>query len=305
MSTGRARARRRSRRASGRRRRSARGRACRGCSPSPAARRGCRGRSPRAAAGRAPARASASAPPACAQPGSRLASSVAPAPYGYWSKVTSISAAALSISSSSGSISSSPASDFRCERCSGAPERRATSIISPTAVEQPGALVADVRHERRAERRRLLGERDELVGLGVGAGDVDEPEREHPRARLEPEPDLAPHLGELLGRRSDPVAAEHELAHRAVPDRRDEADRRPASPRAHRGTRRRSSTATRRARRPRAPAGRPAARPAARRDRRRREPVRVDHLGREALQDLRRQQRVRRTTRAPSARAGR
>ena len=70
-------------------------------------------------------------------------------------------------------------------------------------LEQPGALVADVRDERRAERGRLLGDRDELVGVGVGARDVDEPEREHPRARLEPEPHLAPHLGQLRRRRSD------------------------------------------------------------------------------------------------------
>ena len=38
------------------------------------------------------------------------------------------------------------------------------------------ALVAHVGDERRAERRGLLGQRDELVGVGVGAGQVDHPE---------------------------------------------------------------------------------------------------------------------------------
>ena len=160
-------------------------------------------------------------------------------------------------------------------------------------LQQSFAFVADVRDERHAERRGLFGHRHELVGLGVGARDVDEPEREHPGARLEPEPHLAAHLGQLLGRRGHPVGAEHCLPHGAVPDRRHQAHGRPAA------IERLEVLGERRP----GPLGRPLAleraqvrlprRLPSRRDGRRRQPVRVDHLRREPLQDLRRVQRVR------------
>ena len=167
------------------------------------------------------------APPSCAQPGRMLASKVLPAPYGYWSNVTSSSVAALSSSSSSGSIRLSSASDLRCETWSGAPERRATSIISATASSSPLPLVPDMGHERHAEGGGLLGDRDELVGGGVGARQVDEPEREHAGAGLEAEANLASHVAQALGVRLDPPASEHELAHGAVADRGHERERGP------------------------------------------------------------------------------
>ena len=55
----------------------------------------------------------AAAPPSCAQRGRTLASSVLPAPYGYWSKVTCTSPLASSSNSSSGGIIRSSASAFR------------------------------------------------------------------------------------------------------------------------------------------------------------------------------------------------
>ena len=129
--------------------------------------------------------------------------------------------------------------------------------------------------------------------LGVGARDVDEPEREHPGARLEPEPHQAAHLGQLRGRRRHPVGAEHRLPHGAVPDRRHQAHGRPAA------IERLEVLGERRP----GPLERPLAlerpqvrlprRLRARRDGSRRQPVGVDHLGREPLQDLRRVQRIR------------
>ena len=95
--------------------------------------------------------------------------------------------------------------------------RATTSTISPHRLEHAAALVAHVRDERRAELGSDLGDRDELVGVGECARDVDEPEREHPRARLEREPHLVPHLVEP-GRHA--LAADDEVAHRAVADRR-------------------------------------------------------------------------------------
>ena len=204
-----------------------------------------------------------------------------------------MSPAAPSISPRSGSIRWSPRERLQVrevQRRAGAP-----GDLDQLAdrLQQSLALVADVRDERHAERRGLLGHRHELVGLGVGARDVDEPEREHPGARLEPEPHQAAHLGQLRGRRSHPVGAEHCLPHRAVPDRRHEAHGRPAA------IERLQVLGERRP----GPLGRPltleraqvrlARRLPSRRDRSRRQPVGVDHLRREALQDLRRVQRVR------------
>ena len=143
------------------------------------------------------------------------------------------------------------------------------------------------RRTRPPPRRRRRARRS-----GVRAGDVDEAEREHPRARLEAEAHLAAHRGQLLGGRLHVGVAEHEVAHRAVADRRDEPQRRP---------RRVERVEVLGERRPR-PLGRAVALERAQvraarlaavgRDRRGREPVRADHLGREALQQLRRQQRV-------------
>ena len=104
-------------------------------------------------------------------------------------------------------------------------------------LEQAGALVADVRDERRAELRRHLGDRDELVGVGVRAREVDEAEGEVRRAGLEAGAHLAPHLPRArrasAGRRSPPI---DRVAGGAVADRGDERDRGPASRRARRGT---------------------------------------------------------------------
>ena len=70
----------------------------------------------------------------------------------------------------------------------------------PDRLEQAVALVADVRHERRADGGRLLRDGDELVRRGVGARQVDEPEGEHPRAGLEADPHLAAHRPQLAPR---------------------------------------------------------------------------------------------------------
>ena len=175
----------------------------------------------------------------------------------------SMSPAAASISSSSGSISWSPRERLQMrevQRRAGAP-----GDVDQLAdrLEQSVALVPDMRDERHAERRGLLGHRDELVGLGVGARDVDEPEREHPRARLEPEPHLAPHLGQLLGRRRHRGRrrARPRAPRRARPTARGVTAGRVCA-RVRRGTRRTSSRATPAAPHPRAPAGTPAAPPA-------------------------------------------
>ena len=154
-------------------------------------------------------------------------------------------------------------------------------------LEQAVALVAHVRDERRSRLRRLLRDGDELVRGGVGAGEVDEPEGQHPRPRLEAEPHLAAHRPQRLGGRRDAAAAEHDVAHGAVADRGDERER---------GPRRVERVEVLRHRRPR-PLLRP--RPLERAqvrlplrapggvDGRRREPVGVDHLRREALRELR------------------
>ena len=192
MSTGGA-ARRRARRAARRRRRSAPGRACRAGSPSRAGRRRRRARSRSRCSGSRGARerrlGAARLRPRRQQAREQgRAGAVRVLVEGH------VEVRARLVDQLEQRLDQLAApSDFRCERCSGAPARRATSISSPTASSTPRALVADVRDERRAERGRLLGDRDELVGAGVRAGDVDEAEREHPRARLEAEPDLAPH----------------------------------------------------------------------------------------------------------------
>ena len=160
-------------------------------------------------------------------------------------------------------------------------------------------------HERHAEGGRLLGDRDELVGGGVGARQVDEPEGEHAGTRLEAEADLASHVAQALGVRLDPPAAEHELAHGAVADRGHERERGPG------GIERVEVLLHRRPRPCLGPAAleRPqvclALRPALGRDRGGREAVGVDHLGREALRELRCQERVVERLAARSACAGR
>ena len=170
-------------------------------------------------------------------------------------------------------------------------ERRARAARDldhlPDRLENAAALVADVRHDRRAELGRDLGDGDELVRVRVRAGEVDEPERQHARAGLEREAHLAAHLVEP---RRHALAADHEVPHRAVPDRRHERHRRPrrvervevlgeARPRP---LRRPLPFERAQVRAPRAPVG----------NRRGCEAVGADHLRRESLQDLRREQRI-------------
>ena len=240
-------------------RRSAPGRGCRAGSPSRAGPRRRRARSAPAQPGRRHARASPRRRPPAPSPGagSRAGSRRRRTGTGRRSRRGRRSPRRSARAAARPALG---AIDFRWERCSGAPARRATSISSPTASSTPRALVADVRDERRAERGGLLGDRDELVGAGVRAGDVDEAEREHPRARLQAEADLAAHRAKLVGGRLHVAVAEHEVAHRAVADRRHER-RAPGAPRrARRGTRRTSSTSTPPGLRPRAHGGRRVAR---------------------------------------------
>ena len=107
-------------------------------------------------------------------------------------------------------------------------ERRARAACDldhlPDRLENAAALVADVRHDRRAELGRDLGDGDELVRVRVRAREVDEPERQHARTGLEREAHLAAHLVEP---RRHALAADDEVPHRAVPDRRHERHRRP------------------------------------------------------------------------------
>ena len=153
-------------------------------------------------------------------------------------------------------------------------------------------LVADVRDERRPELGRHLGERHELVRLGVRPGQIEQPERQRPGACLEPEPHLVLHAPQL-GRRRRPALPAHDgVANRVVPDRRHQRRRRPRL--VERGQ-------VLRERRPR-PLHRAAALEPAQVglpfaaalgiDRCRRQAVRVDQLGREALCDLRLEQRL-------------
>ena len=91
----------------------------------------------------------------------------------------------------------------------------------------------------------------------------------------------------------DPTAAEHEVAHGAVADRGHERERRPRRVERVEVLRRPSTTAS--VSGPPPSSGRRYAWRSARRSRRdgrRSEAVGVDHLGREALRELRRQQRV-------------
>ncbi len=159
-------------------------------------------------------------------------------------------------------------------------------------VEQAVPLVAHVGDERSADRCRLLGDGDQLVRRSVRARQVDEPEREHAGSRLEPEAHLAAHLDELFACRGHLAASEHELAHCAVADGGDERER---------GACRVERIEVLGHRRPRprlraAALERPQVRlapgAALRPNRCGSEPVGVDHLGREALGELRRQERV-------------
>ena len=159
-------------------------------------------------------------------------------------------------------------------------------------VEQPVPLVPNMGHERHAEGGGLLGDRDELVGGGVGGRQVDEPEREHAGTRLEAEANLASHVAQALGVRLDPPASEHQLAHGTVADRGHERERGPGGVERVEVLRRPSTTAMSRDRRPRAAAGTPGAPIAARGNGGGREAVGIDHLGREALRELRGQERV-------------
>ena len=158
--------------------------------------------------------------------------------------------------------------------------------------EQAVALVADMGYERHARTCRLLGHRHELARRGVGTREVDEPEGQHPCARVEAEPNLVAHCHQVLGRGIHAPATEHDVAHRAVADRRDEREG---------GSGRVERVEILRHRRPR-PVLRPRALerpevrlplgPPGRVDRRGREPVGVDHLGREPLRELGREEGI-------------
>ena len=200
--------------------------------------------------------------------------------------------ARASISASSGSISA---------------RRRATSGARGGAARPSGARRRSSRRPPRARRAPSLrtcgtsGAPNAAASSAtatsssvsrVRAGDVDEPEREHPRARLEGEPHLAAHRVELLGGRLRVAAAEDESRTAPWPIDGTSDSRRP---------RRVERVEVLGERRPR-PLGRALALERAQvraprlaavgRDRRGREPVGADHLGREALQQLRREQRV-------------
>ena len=119
-------------------------------------------------------------------------------------------------------------------------------------LEHAGALVADVRNERRAELGRHLRDRDELVGVGVRAREVDEAEGEVVRAGLEAGAHLPAHRVRARRGRRPPLAADHRVAGRAVRRSRGRARSRAGSRRARRGTRRTSARATSRGPPPRA-----------------------------------------------------
>ena len=149
-----------------------------------------------------------------------------------------------------------------------------------------------MRHQRRAELGRDVGQGSELLGVRVRAREVDESERQRPRPRFEPSPYLVLHRAELLAARLAPLSAHDQVTDGAVPDRGHERRRRP---------RLRQRLEVLVERRPR-PLGRPATLeaaeiglplgPPAGSDRRGRQSVGVDQLGREPLRDLRLQQRV-------------
>ena len=235
----------------------------------------------------------AEAPSSCAQAGSSAERIVEPAPYGYWSKERSTSALAL-VEELEQRIDERLVGEGLQVRDVQRRARAAGDVDElADRLEHAVALVADVRDERRAERRRLLGQRDELVGVRVRARQIDHPEGERARARLEARAGLAPHRRELVRGRRSLRAAHHEVAHRVVPGRRARGSSPAAFPRASRGTRRRSTTAI-----PSGPVPSSPRRYACRSttplalDGSGREAVRVDQLGREALRDLRLEQRV-------------
>ena len=159
-------------------------------------------------------------------------------------------------------------------------------------VEQAGALVADVRNDRDSGGSRFLGDGDQLVGPGVRPGEVDEPEREHARAGVDRSPYVRAHLAQLRRRRGHVGRADDEVADRAVRGGRDEGRRRSRPVE-------RSEVLLDALPRPLVRAG-PLERaevvasvaPPVSGDGRRSEPVRADHLGREALRELRDLQRV-------------
>ncbi len=149
----------------------------------------------------------------------------------------------------------------------------------PHGVEDTRALVADVRDERGAELGRHARHRDELLRVGEGARDVDEPERQHPRTGLEGKARLAAHRLDVAvaGLSDGPVR-------RRGDERRGSRGQRVEVLRERRPRPFRRAVALERAEvgPPRLPVS----------DRRGRQAVGTDHLGREALEDLRREQRV-------------
>ncbi len=162
----------------------------------------------------------------------------------------------------------------------------------PDGLEQAGALVPDVRDKRYTERGRLACDRDELLRAGVRPRDVDEPIRQRPRSRLEPEPHLATHLFELPGRRNGGLAPQHDFTDGAVPDRRHECQRGPRPvevvevlgeglPQPFLGAITLECAKVH-----------PSCGEACSPNRCRRKPIGVDHLGREPLEDLRREQGI-------------
>ena len=87
-------------------------------------------------------------------------------------------------------------------------------------------LVAHVRDEWRADAGRLVRDGFQLFRCSVEAGQVDHPKRQGTSARFKAGADNVAHAAQLgrVGRAV--VAADHEVPHRAMPDRRNQRRRR-------------------------------------------------------------------------------
>ena len=154
------------------------------------------------------------------------------------------------------------------------------------------ALAPQVDGDQPAEPARLGGDRHDLVAVRVRARGVDQAERDSPRARLHASGNLASHGAQFVGAGCPLGSSQYGVTHRTMRDERAEADG---------GTRTVQGVQVLADGSPGPLGGAPAFRQSKLchpigqtlvRHRRRAQPVRVDELGREALEELRREDRI-------------